>query len=381
MAKAAAKPENERRTLEQLGVSIDEYENGQMLSPALDAAYAQLGISEDGADATIYVSLIDAKTQKEARIWDGPVEDWDMKAIAQKFGSGDYRVKLYTRIPTGQKVQQQNKIITWQLSAEDDARLKLLRENPQALQNAGTMQPQAQGITKDDLIAAIKAATPQQPAGPSITEIMTLVTGLMAAMNKPAAPVATTPAVNPMDMVKLIIGAMNDSRARSSEDDDTPRRGTTNANDIWLKLIDRFAPLFGQVLQNGVAVQQTGALPAPAPAGVETAAIAGAPPANDTIQPEGEDMNAVQKAQLRMGLRFLVAQAEQNLDVQTYAEVALDSIGDEAARVFLAQSDPIAGLIEIEPEVGNHRKWFGDLLECCKELLAEDDDTGDGGSK
>src|SRR6266481_1741400 len=84
----------------------DESFNGESLNPALETLYAELGISGEG-EAVVFVSQLDAdKKGAEAQVWRGSPDDYDLEAIARTFGSGNYRVKVYVRGPTGHRAQR-----------------------------------------------------------------------------------------------------------------------------------------------------------------------------------------------------------------------------------------------------------------------------------
>jgi len=374
-AKAATAP------AELPGNFLEEYQSAETLNPYLESAMSELGISADGSDATIHVSHIDTKTSVESKIWQGPVEDYDLKSIAEKFGSAAYRVKLYARIITGQKVLKGNAVINWLLSPEQDAKLKMLRENPQALQQQGQPQ-QMQGITPETLAAAIKAAMPPPVVGPSPMEIFAQVAGLMKQI-MPAPVVAQPQQTNVIETIRAIAGIMKETGAGSRNDDDTPARGSTNANDIWLKVLDKI-PLLLDVVGNGKAAQSLQQLPPPAatPGGAET-------PAGQQIHtPEGENMNVLEAAQLKqmqMGLAFLCAQANAGHDPVLYADVVMDQVPEAALEQLLALPDTVAHLQQLHPDVANHREWFVTLFKEIREAFTVDPDEpadtgGSGGA-
>jgi len=369
-AKAATAP------AELPGNFLEEYQSGEVLNPYLESAMAELGISSDGSDATIHVSHIDTKTSVESKIWQGPVEDYDLKTIAEKFGSAAYRVKLYARIITGQKVLKGNAVINWLLSPEQDAKLKMLRDNPQALQQQGQPQ-QMQGITPETLAAAIKAAMPPPVVGPSPMEIFAQVAGLMKQI-MPAPVTAPQSQPNVIETIRAIAGIMKETGAGSRSDEDTPARGTTNANDIWLKVLDKLPALL-DVVGSGKAAHTLQQLPPPAatPGSAET-------PAGQQIQtPEGEEMNVLEAAQLKqmqMGLAFLCAQADAGHDPVLYAEVVMDQVPEAALEQLLAMPDTVAHLQTLWPDIAKHREWFVTLFKEIREAFtdAPEDNAGGG---
>ena len=108
-------------------VSATEFEdifNFDSLNPALETIKAELQITGD-ADVTVHVSKLNAdENGTEMNVWRGDPDSYDLEQIAKKFGSGQYRVMVYMRIPSGQKVRKLNKVMAWLLSPEDEQRRK-----------------------------------------------------------------------------------------------------------------------------------------------------------------------------------------------------------------------------------------------------------------
>lgn len=368
---------------------LDEVFDARALNPALEALYGELGIGPDGQDTTVFVSYF-LPDGKEARVWDGAPDDYNLMDTARKHGSGDYRVKLYGRVESGHKVPitGANKVFSIRLTAEEDARIKHARENP-------PLQP-ASGV------AGGVSMTPEQIR-------LMIVEGIRAAIPAPV----QTPVLNPLDIVRAVgdifksvqpapnaasafpvgelmrgvFGIMKEAgaaRGNNEDDDRRPSRGS-NIYDIWGRVVDKAIPLLETLAQRGTLgapMPQANVNPAGAPtltlvpgaasnnvnantnaahAGAETAHFAGTPE-------ELAAMNA-----MKTGIAYLVAQADAGHDPVTYADVVQDNVPEESLRALIAQPDVVAYLSALDPRVANHKDWFVELFNTIKEDLTGDD--------
>src|SRR5262249_52412697 len=152
-------------------------------------------------------------------------------------GSGEYRVKLYVKIPTGQKVVKLNKVIRMRLSPEDEMRLKQMRENPAVAHLPNNHPVLSQAEIAAMISQGIAAAMPKPEPKVNMLEMMASFAGIIKTIMP-----QTTPApvqaqqFNPMELIKGVVSVVKDinSRGRGSDedDDDAPRRGSTNNYDL-----------------------------------------------------------------------------------------------------------------------------------------------------
>ncbi len=325
--------------------------SAESLNPALEGLFSELGIT-DNAEATVHVSLLDAdKKGTEAQIWKGDPDDYDLEALARKFGSGSYRVKVYVRLESGHKPCRGNKVFAWKLSREDEAAL-----------NAPAPVAQSQAFNQVDIARmiadAVRAALPVVPAVPA-PDPMVMLASLADVMHKLQPPAQTMQSADPLTMMRNMAGLMNDLRG----DVDPIERGVNaNGTDLLMNLINKFGPLLAQALPQAGQV-------APQPAAVQIAA----PVANNPIQPEPQQTEIDDVSmKLKMGIAFLVQQANAGGMPETYAEVVLDSVPAESLTELLKNPDPVLWLASFSPEVLKHKDWFESLVTACKEMLAEE---------
>lgn len=348
--------------------NLDDVLSAEQLNPALALLWSELGYAGD-AEAIVYISMIDSDGG-ESRLWKGSPDDYDLEALSKKFGSGSYRVKIYVKSPTGHNVVRGNQVIRIKLLPDDDARLKAARETPHHL-----LQPQQPALTAESIAAIVRASMPAPVPAPTIDFPAMLKT--VAEMARAFMPVQQAQpqqlGISPLDMLKTVVSVVKEIRpARDvNDDDDGPRRGATG-NDIWIKMIDKFAPLFESTLRG--ALPNNGTAP-------QTAQIDGAPLNNNPLPLAHEEtmqqQNDPATAQLKMGLAFLIAQASAGHDPIAYADVVMDNTPEDSLEGLISLPDPVAYCITIDPRIADHREWFTVLFKEIKDAFADDDNTGE----
>jgi hypothetical protein len=350
MAKRLPKPADDTETH---GLDLDDVYSAEPLSAALENLYTELDIEQDIGQVQVFISKIDAATGKEARIWQGTPADYDLTGIAKRFGSAEYRVKIYVPNPNGRVSLRGNKIFKMELDPADDARIEMMRK--------GITQPPAQASMTPDAIAAlvaqaVKAAMPV-PVAPAINP-MDVIKGL-ADVFKSMMP-AAQPGMNALDALKTAASIFREMRGGDGDGEPIQRGVNATGMDVFMKLIDKFGP----ALLAASGGPQPPALAAPAQP-------------IDNAAPAAED-DAVLK--FKMGLKFLVAQAQADNDPTTYAGMILDNVADADIDGFLQNDAWLEYLGGFEPLVKNNAKWFGELREAVIALRAEmqRDDAADG---
>lgn len=333
--------------------------SAETLNPALESLYAEMGITE-GGEATVHISMLDADGRGgEANIWRGDPDNYDLEQIARKFGSGQYRVKVYVRIASGHKVQKGNKVFIWKLSPEDEAK----RLAPPPSTQAPSVSPEQIGAMITDGITKGLAAIMAHQAPPPAVDPMAMLTQVMtlAKLMQPA-PVA---AVDPLDQMRK----MAEINALMNEGREAPASGKAGTNDVIITMIDKFGPAFAAVLSQNKAAEQA----------VQQPQLA-APDAN---QPTGEDEMSIMQWKLKMGIEFLVQQCVAGGQPVTYAEVVMDSVPVETIEVWTKDDTSvtaaIAGFVQLVPDVAAHDVWFRELMKECKGLLEPEPPDVEGG--
>jgi len=306
--------------------------------------------SEVGAaptDAVVHVYQVKADGE-EPKVWRGPPGNFDLEAIAKSFGTGKYRVVLYSRTAAGNLGRKINKVIPYLLKPEEDARLQAIREG--RAESGAPLTALTPEAIASAVATAIKAAMPapvvqQNPLG-LIREVGEILRPLLGTHAQPSQ------GINPLDMLRAMADILKTTQGESADPID--RGVNAGGYDLLVKLIDKFAPALMQATQ-GQPVPGQPALPAPNPA-----------PA--ALPSEGEQ----EMFKLRIGLQFLVAQAESKNEPTTYADVILDNVPEKELKEILARPDWLDALARFEPKVKQHAEWFGKLKVEIDAALAEE---------
>jgi hypothetical protein len=356
----AVKPKDELPAIEgQYEILPEDGYSFETISPGLSQLYAEMGVSGDGS--LVFVSLLNSDGQgKEAQIWRGPPDDYDLESLVRKFGSNDYRVKLYVTNETGQRVMKGQRIYTWKLSPEDEQK----RTAPVTI-----AQPQINASDIARAVAeAVRAALPATaPIDPMAQ--MRQMAEIMHLMN----PHGSAP-VHQQDQLGSLRTAIELMQMIKGDSEPIERGVNATGTDLLMKVVDKFGPLLGSALTQPGGVQSMMGLPTqPMPAiGMTPAQSApGAQPAPPaTMTPEDEEMN-MQQMKLKMGLNFLVGQCEAGGAPETYAEVVLDSVPEEAVAQFVADvPKALEYLGSLDKRVTAHTEWFTRLFDTIKEMTA-----------
>ncbi len=333
----------------------DMLTDADSLNPQLEHIYAQVGMTADNADAKVFVSKLDVDERtKEARVWEGVPEQFDLHRVAKTFGSGSYRVMVYMKIPTGQRVRKINEVIAWLLTPEEEAKLK-----PQAMQQQAGMS--AQDIATI-INTAMDARMPReaQPANQmanlkELAEIMSLLQG-----NRPEPPPAKDPIAAMRDMVEIA--------QMLKGGDDAPLERGVNANgmDLLNNLIVKFGPLLTGALQTMQVPMAEAAAPqlaAPQPTHMPMPAA----PATQPQPTEQDEMNL----RLMMGIQFLKNGCAQGGNAESYADMVIDNVPAEAIADVMKLPDPLQYFAQHDATLLQepYATWFRAVIDECRELL------------
>jgi hypothetical protein len=338
----------------------------ETLNPALQSLYVELGM-EGECEATVFVSH-KTKSEPEASIWRGDPDAYDLPTLAKKFGSGEYRVKVYVRQPDGKRVCRANKVFPWKLSAEDEERLA----------NGGVKSPV---LTQGDIAVAVAEAMKgilpamQQPAQQiNPMDQMKIMLEMAKAMTPPPAP-----QIDQMAMMRNTIEMMQLMKEERGEDEPRSRGEKAGSWDAVLALINKFGPLAAGMLQQQM-VQQGSETPAyqdPLPQLENTPTATPPAPVSPVVngsmnvvaekQQESDEMFA--KQQLKLGIGFLLNGCKQGGSAQSYADMVIDNVPIETLDAMMAQPDPYQVLLTAAPEIAPHEAWFRELLGEVKTIL------------
>lgn len=328
-----------------------EFLTADDVNPALERIYSDMGIEGDGQRANVYVYK-EMPDGNDAQIWKGSPDDYALEPLTRKFGSGNYRVKIYVQSERGNMVVKANQIIRVLLDPAEDARIAAAR-NPQP---AAAAPQQFDPATFAAMITqGIAAAMPKPQPAPDPLQMLTGLAGVLRAiMPQPAAtPAPAAPQMNPVEMLKLGIDLARDNSGGGDVDPMT-------------RLIEKFAPLFAQTLVAPPAPQaQQPQLPAPNPQ-----------------QPETPEMLEQAKAKaaafaLKQGLAQLVEKAARNADPELYADFVADNVDDATLAQFLDNPQWFEYLAQFNADILKYREWFTRLRDALAALYELEGDAQD----
>ena len=363
----ATKKRGELETPENETEVIEQFYDAQSLNPALEQLYAELGITGE-ADTTVHVAKIDADGRgNDANVWKGDPDQYDLESLAKKFGSGSYRVMVYVKLPTGQKVRKVNKTIAWLLSPDDEAKRKLAETQPQILQAAQAAQPQI------DLAGAIR-------------EMGQMFQNTLLAMqqNKPAeqSPLNTLQGIK--ELASVLVPQhqpQNDSFEKTMRGVElfmglqsklTPTPPITDADGelsmpaLIMTALKEFKNLrSGSPIQTAQTQLQQPAQPQQLPASVP-----GVPEniVTPEMQAETDEMNIVLNYQLKQANKAAAA----NVDPAGYADTVYTMIPDDVLQMIGNDPQWFDKLAQIAPHVAPFRDWYLKLGEQIKAFMIED---------
>lgn len=295
--------------------------------------FAQIGEADSQSKVFVYKQMPGAK---EAKVWTGVPGEFDLHAIAMNFGSGDYRVKMYSPTDRGNLGVRLNKVLTELLTPEEERALARRRgETPMETSGAPLTESRVAEIVASTLRAAMPA---QAQADPFVQ--MERLSAIMKNMQP------STPAPS-MDSLALITGVAKIFRDLTPDRDPIDKGVNAGPFDLLMKYAEPIMKIVTTNAQNQAATAP--ALPAPAPGA--TAANPGTTP--PTATPEDDPM-----FMLKMGIRFLVEQAKRDADPQLYADMVIDQVPPDDLKQLIAAPDFVAVLAQFNADVPNHRAWF-----------------------
>lgn len=341
-----------------------EFVDKETLTPALEAIYAELGLSGE-MDSTVHVSKLDADGRgNEAKVWQGDPDQYDLESLVKKFGSGTYRVMIYVKNQTGQKVRKANKTISWLLSPEDEAKRVSALSQPQA------QQPQQ--IQNGDVVAAMREM--MNGFAGMIKDVL-----LAQAQNKPAE-------VDPLKTLEGVERIASMFKPAQNNGGDSFER-TLGMFDKMLSLREKMMPTpklendDGEISLPAVALSflkelksmrqvapVANAAPVAAQAEIAAPIENAAPQLTPAEIEEIQEMNIV----LRYQLKQAVNAATGGTAAADYAENVYSVIPEEIILMMCGDPEWFAKLAEIAPFIVPHKAWFILVGERIKAMAIED---------
>lgn len=311
---------------------------GDELTPALEQLYAEVG-GDAEKKVTVYVGKVLAENGKEARVWQGPPEDYDLMQIAKRFGSGDYMVRIYARTERGNPGMRGRALFTIMLDAAEDQRIAAERAGkpsvtqPQVtLENIaevvaksitaslGTLLPKQQQVDPfaqmERVGAILKSIMPSQPQGGGLMEAITLARSI----------------------IDLSGGGAAKRDSADSPEDHALKRGVD---------------LIEQMLRRSVEQRSF-----PAPAAV---AATEAQPAED------DDM-----MMLKLQLRQAVKAAKAGVPPEEFAADVYELIPEELLQQMATNGQWFDMVVGLVPEAREVHEWFGKVRNALVAFAIED---------
>jgi len=321
-------------------------ETGEMLNPALEAIYAEMGVDERGK-IKLYITKLVEDTGKEARVWEGPPSDYDLMAVARRFGSGDYRVKLYVPHESGRIVLGGNQLFTILLDPSEDAKIAALRNGTPV----PALQAQQSQLTPESLAlaiaAAIKGAMPV-PVDPFAQ--MEKLAGMLKTIMPPQ-PVAPTggsfmetlnAAKSLMELTKGFAPPV-DAEGRTDVKGAAMLRGVNLLADMFQKSLEQGKP-------NPNAAPAQPALAAPSLPGEQGNAAAQGPELTDEQQEELDMM--------RLQIKMVNREAKANGDPVQLAEKYYDDLPDAVFDLIVLEPKWFDVLCHNVPDCAQYKEWY-----------------------
>jgi len=327
--------------------------SGSELSPALASAMAELGIEDEGT-IKIYVSQL-LEDGREARIWEGPPTDYDLAGLAKRFGSGDYRVKLYAPMESGKMVKRGQRDFPMRLEAGEDAALEAKRRP-----NFQTAQPAGGVLTAEAIAKAvadgIRAAIPAQPPAPDMMALFSKMGEIFKSLIPPAPTIAPASSLGGFqEAIKMVQGFIETSRALAPA---MPLKdGEPDVGGLALaRGVDLFAKMFEKSIdgKNGAVV----------PGVNQPAQGSGA----DEMSAEDLEMLQMWKLQLKAANRSAAA----GVKPEDFAETVYPMVPDTVIEGMATDENWFKLLCANVPECTPHEKWYFAVREKLMALALED---------
>lgn len=330
---------------------VADFMTGDELNPALQQIFAELG-GDSTVKITVYISKLIADSNKEARVWNGPPDEYDLMATARRFGSGDYRVKIYGPTDRGNPGIRLNQVIPIMLDATEDARLLALRKGEPIAPGVMAVSGNSDMATiVQAVIAAIKPQLPQVVAPVDPFAMFEKFAGAMAKMMPPQQIVPQAGASGMRDvleaarMIAEISGGNGNERAdRSNGKDYAVTRGVDLLSRIFEKHLESAQP----------------ALPAPNASSKQ-------PVAGQLTEEEQLQLDMI-KTQLRMANMA----ARSNTDPKEFADSVFDMLPDTVIHDWAENPQWFELLCAHVPDCKPHQEWYAKVREAILAFAVEE---------
>lgn len=366
MARAAKTPKKvPDEPVNDEAIALEDALDFAAISPQLSAIQAEMGDAWDGASWKMHVAKI-LPDAKEARVWDGPPEDYNLMDIARKFGSGDYRVKMYGPHESGRVVIRGSNVTAVLLSAEEDTRVNESR-NPVKVNGGAAFDPLSFAQAVATAVAQAVAPLVAKQSNP-LEDLKGLAEVIKTVM--PVQPVAQSTGntflemLNGMKAIQELSRSMNPVVPVDSEGKaDVPGMALNKGLDLVARLMEKHME------------DRPAAISAPSGNVIEHPAqnSKSATPENQAAtQPEiGEDaMFEAQKAKL--ALEMLNMKATRKANARDEAEEIYEDVPEGILEMLCVEPQWFDYVCQIVPECKPNKEWFELLRLRIYEMAVED---------
>lgn len=323
-------------------IDLTGLETGEMLNPALEAIFAEMGQDQLGK-IKVYISKLVEDTGKEARVWEGPPADYDLMVTARRFGSGDYRVKVYVPHESGRIVIRGNNVFTILLDPSEDAKIVALRNGSPV----SVAQVQQSQITPESLAIAFASAI--KAAMPAPVDPLQQMDRLAGVMQKLLPSQTTVPVGNSfMEILNAAKSLMEVTRGFNPPID---AEGKTDVKGLAIaRGVDLLAKMFEKSVES--------AKPNPSIAGNQQALAAPFAGNDDaaaqTLTPEQQEDLEMNRLQIKMINR----EAKAKTDPITLVDKFYEDLPEAVFDLIVFEKDWFGIICANVPECTDHKTWY-----------------------
>jgi hypothetical protein len=358
----------------------------------LDSVLASLGDSDEKARVMLYRVGKNGEKDKYLRKFT-PQEwlDYGQDGVLYDYGGGSYRVRVYDknsklRANTGIELEEprtaRGPTPPYPSRLGEVAHVAAPAPAPQGADvlTAVNAMMQAMQATITQAFDKLGAAMQVQPKREDFLRELVQYKTLFAAQPAPVAPVVQSP--EPLDVFMKAVSFVKENLS--------PREGNgeTGPADVFLELARSFAPVIADQARLGALTQAGAPTARSAGPSAPTRAVQPGPPLVSTAGTPVRTATAASSApsverpsegadvdfQMKMAVGFLVNQARNESDPQTYAELVLDTVDPTVIEQWRAQ--PSDALIEwlagYDPEVRKFSVWFKQVHAEIVAILADE---------
>lgn len=325
---------------------------------ALQASLQQIG--ESGTEAKVMVYACDAKTKKDAFLYDcdvGEFAESGLTEIQTRYGKGEYRIRVYGVGGTG--LLANRRISVGDPRTPPPAPTQQVQQQTSNLETLLMQQSQifAQGF--QELGKMIVTSQQQKPQGMQMTEVLQLMTIMQSGQRQ-------APQIDPLDMITKIVALQRDILPPVNSD------GEVSSGMIMLKAMETLGKPLMSAIANNQAAQQAQAPQQFAPIPALAAPVPN--PIPETLPPEAAQPVEADDMSLKIAMFKgpLLVMASQNADPYTYANMLLDTFSEAEIAKYVTAEDWRTQLSTVLPEWTQYPKWFESVRNTIIELLRDE---------